>query len=476
MGDADEEPMIDLLGLSRQAPVHFMGVGGAGMAPLAELLLRAGGKVSGCDLHLSPTTAALERLGLAVSEGHGEEHLDGSAALIVTAAIPAEHPEIQRAHTLGIPVLKRAAALGSIVNRGTVIGISGTHGKTTTTALTTGVLAAAGLDPTGFVGGRVAGWGGNLRYGARDLFVVEADEYDRSFLQLRPSLAVLTTLEADHLDIFGSLEGVEEAFLTFLRQLPPDGLLVACGDDPGVGRIVPRLGIARPHVLTYGLGAGTMLRAEEVRSRGRECTFLVREHGRLLGEVTIRIPGRHNVRNSLAAIGVARALGAEWEAIVRGLHSYRGVQRRFEEVGDAGEVVLIDDYAHHPSEIAATLQAARASYPERRIVAVFQPHLYSRTRDFAAAFAQQLAAADLLFITDVYAAREAPIAGVSGALIADAARSAGARVHYLPERARVAEAVAAALRPNDLCLTLGAGDLNVAAREILVLIGADARA
>jgi UDP-N-acetylmuramate--alanine ligase len=458
-------------------PVHFMGIGGAGMSPLAELLLRAGARVTGCDLHLSPAALALRELGAEVCEGHDPSHLEGCAALVVTAAVRPGHPELDTARSRGIPVLKRAEALGAIVNRGFAVGIAGTHGKTTTTTLTTAVLAAAGLDPTGLVGGRVPAWGGNLRRGGDRLYVVEADEYDRSFLKLRPSIAVVTTLEADHLDIYGSLQAIEDAFLAFVDSVPADGMVAGCADDPGVGRLLARLGGPHERVLTYGTSAGAMLRAEDLRFAAGETRFTVRERGKRLGEARLRAPGMHNVGNALAAVAVGRRLGAEWEQVAEGLASYGGVDRRFEAVGEAGGVLLVDDYAHHPTEIDATLRAARLAHPERRIVAVFQPHLYSRTRDFSAEFGRALALADRVFVTDVYAAREAPLPGVTGELVADAARAAGAEVHYLPERGTVAAEVAEELAAGDLCLTLGAGNLDAAAREILELLrGAPATA
>ncbi len=465
---------IDLLSLAREKPVHFMGAGGAGMAPLAALVLASGGQVTGCDTQEGNATKGLAATGAKFDHGHDPAHVTGCSALVVTAAVPGDHPEIAAAREAGIPVLKRAEALGAIVNMGLVVGVAGTHGKTTTTALTTGVLAATGLDPTGLVGGHVVGWEGNLRLGRRELFVVEADEYDRSFLTLSPNVAVVTTMEADHLDIFGSLEGVEEAFLDYVSRVPADGLVVGCADDSGVGRLIPRLGRPRPEVVTYGTSAGSMMRADSIVANGRSTTFTVWERGKRLGAAEIRMAGLHNVQNSLAAVCVARHLGAEWPAIAEGLKGYAGVERRFEEIGAAGGVVVVDDYAHHPTEITATLRAARSSYPDRRLVAVFQPHLYSRTRDFAVEFGRSLAAADLLFVADIYAAREQPIAGVSGELIAGPARAAGSEVHYVADRGELVAAVAGALRSGDLCVTLGAGDLNVAAREILQLLRNDA--
>jgi UDP-N-acetylmuramate--alanine ligase len=445
------------------------------MSPLAELVLRQGGRVTGCDARISAGTLALQELGADVVAGHDPAHVQGCSALVVTSAVRADHPEMQAARDAGIPILKRAQALGAIVNHGTVVAIAGTHGKTTTTALTTATLAAAGLEPTGLVGGRVPAWGGNLHLGSDTLFVVEADEYDRSFLTLTPSVAVVTTLEADHLDVFGSLAGVEEAFAEFFRSVDPDGLIVACADDSGVGRLLPRLGDAAARVVTYGTSAGSMLRAESIHSEGLETSFSVRERGELLGIASVRLPGLHNVRNALAAIGVARHLGVEWPEIARGIASYEGVSRRFERIGEVAGVLVIDDYAHHPTEVDATLRAARAAYSDRRIVAVFQPHLYSRTRDFAAEFGRALALADLTFVADVYAAREAPIAGVSGEMLVDHAAKAGADVHYLPDRSSIASRVSEHLRAGDLCITLGAGDLDETAREMLsMLAGAGA--
>jgi UDP-N-acetylmuramate--alanine ligase len=447
-----------------------MGIGGAGMAPLAELVLRSGGRVTGCDSRPGSATSALADRGAVVLEGHDPAHVAGSAALVLTAAVPNDHPEVVAARALGIPVLKRAEALGSIVNRGTVVGIAGTHGKTSTTALTAAALAAAGLDPTALVGGRVPAWGGNLRLGGSRYFVVEADEYDRSFLTLRPHIAVVTTLEADHLDTYGSLRAVEDAFLAFVNTVPVDGLVVGCADDGGVGRLLARLPGPAERVLTYGTSAGSMLRIEAVRLEGFESSCELRLRGRRLGRLRLRVPGLHNIRNATAAAAVAHRLGADWSAVAEGLAEHSGVERRFQQVGEAAGARIVDDYAHHPTEISATLSAARKGYPEARLVAVFQPHLYSRTRDFAEEFGRALALADRVIVTDVYAAREAPIPGVTGELVAHAARRAGAEVTYLAERREVPEAVAALLQPGDLCLTLGAGDLDLAARDILSLL------
>lgn len=467
---------IDLVELARSGPVHFVGIGGAGMAPLAEMLLLAGGRVTGCQDHLNAAARLLRRHGAEIEEGHDPAHVEDAVAVVMTAAVPDGHPEIAAARARGIPVLKRARALGAIVNRGTVVGIAGTHGKTTTTTLTTTVLAAAGLEPTGFVGAHVPAWGGNLRRGGDQLYVVEADEYDRSFHQLKPSVAVVTTLEADHLDIYGSLEAVEESFLTFVESVPDDGMIACCADDHGAARLASRLRGGPERVMTYGLNAGSMLRAEDVRPEGAHTRFTVRERGTVLGSARIAAPGLHNVRNALAAVAVARRFGVGWRDIERGLAEYRGIDRRFEQVGEAGGVLFVDDYAHHPTEIEATLRAARDAHPDRRLVAVFQPHLYSRTRDFAADFGRVLAAADVTFLTDIYAAREQPIDGVTGEMIANPARQAGGDIRYVPAREEIVDAVAAELRAGDLCLTMGAGNLDEASRELLEMLGQPAGA
>ncbi len=465
--------MIDLAALSRTGPVHFMGIGGAGMCALAEWLVDEGGRVTGCDLKAGPATARLSSLGAQVSLGHDAAHADHAVALVYTSAVPAGHPELARARERGIPVLKRAEALGSLVSRGTVVAIAGTHGKTSTTALTVEVLAAAGLDPTGFVGGTVPAWGGNVRRGGGELFVVEADEFDRSFHALAPDVAVVTNVEADHLDIYGDVDGVRAAFREFLERVRPGGAVVICGDDPGAAALLADRPGAGP---TYGLSAGTQLRAVDVRHDAAGSRFRVMETGVDRGEARLGVPGDHNLRNALAAGAVARHLGASWDDIRRGWAAFRGVGRRFQHLGSAGGIDVVDDYAHHPTEIVATLDAARAAWPGRRLVAVFQPHLYSRTRDFADAFGQALARADRVWLTDVFPAREAPIPGVDGTLVANAARRAGADVAYEPALDRLAAAVAADLEPGDVVLTMGAGSIDATGPALLAHLKATAHA
>lgn len=456
---------LDLRALAADRPVHFVGMGGAGMSPLAELLIRSGGLVTGCDLKSSRGLTDLEALGGTVHVGHDAVHVADAAAVVFTAALPADHPELVAARERGIPLMKRAEALGAWVNAGTVVAIAGTHGKTTTTAMTTEILVEAGRDPTGLVGGRVTGWNGNLRFGSQELYVVEADEYDRSFLTLTPDIAVVTNLEADHLDIYGDLEGVRRGFSDFLAGVRSRGRVIVCADDSGASSLLAAVG---PAAYTYGTNAGSMLRATDVRVGPDGTHCVVYEEGVHRGELTVGLGGRHNLLNGLAAAAVARALDIEWAPIRGALAAFRGVGRRFERVGEARDVVVLDDYAHHPTEICAALTAVRAMFPERRVVGVFQPHLFSRTRDFASEFGQALSRADALWVTDVFPAREKPIPGVTGELVANAARDAGAEpVRYESDLDALPRLLASELRAGDVVVTLGAGSIETLGAALL---------
>ena len=451
---------VDVRALARAGAVHFMGIAGAGMSALAELIARGGGTVTGCDTKPGAVGDALRAHGVHVDSGHDAAHVRTASALVITSAVAPDHPELLAARERGIPVLKRAQALGSIVNAGTTLAIAGTHGKTTTTAATTAILEAANLDPTGLVGGRMSQWGGGLRPGSSDIYVVEADEYDRSFLTLHPSAAVVTNIEADHLDIYGDLRGLEQGFVDFLQQVKPDGLIGICIDDAGARRIAGRVQRA---ITKFGTSSDADLRAVEIRQDGRTMIFTVTEFGTPLGVVRLAVPGVHNVRNALAAIALARFAGAPFEAARTALSAFTGVSRRFQEIGTAQDITVIDDYAHHPTEISATLAAARGMYPGRRIIAVFQPHLYSRTRDLSEQFGESLVAADAVWVCDVYAAREKPIPGISGDLVARSARAAGAaRVNYVPERDDLFAQLRTAIAPNDVIVAMGAGDIDEA--------------
>jgi UDP-N-acetylmuramate--alanine ligase len=430
------------------------------MRALAELLARRGVRVTGCDANPGATDD-LEELGIEVLVGHDPDHVTGARELVVTSAMPKDHPELVRARELGIPIIRRAEALGQAVAGGKLIGIAGTHGKTTTTVMTTAALTAAGLRPTGVAGGRVAEWKGNLRYESDELFVVEADEYDRSFLTLAPTIAVVTNVEADHLDIYRDLEDISSTFSHFVRNA---AVVVLCADDSGASALeLP----ASAEVIRYGIESpDARLVASDIKPTGHSTTFQLAYDGRFLGEVSLRVPGDHNVLNAMAAIASGFALGVSLDAMRDGLLQFGGVERRFQRLFDVAGVTIVDDYAHHPTEIEATLQAARASYPHRRIVAAFQPHLFSRTRDFAEAFGQALAKADSVFLAEIYAAREKPISGVTSDLLAASTARAGRPVEWQGSRAELASALADFVREGDVVITIGAGDITRTGPEL----------
>lgn len=439
--------------------LHFVGAGGVGMSGIAEILLQATPlEISGCDLARSEITDRLERLGARMAVGHDAAHVENADLLVISSAVAESNPEVAAARERGIPVIRRAEMLGEIMRLKQGVAIAGTHGKTTTTSLTGMVLTEAGFDPTIVVGGQVHILGTNARLGRGDYLVAEADEFDRSFLELTPVVAVITNIEADHLDTYRDLDEIHDAFAAFANRVPFFGAVIACADDPGVRAILPRI---QRRAVTYGASAEADLSARDVRLDASGTCFEVwnGEQGRL-GAVRLRLPGRHNVLNALAAVAAGRELLVPFETIARALSAFTGVVRRFELKGERGGVLVVDDYAHHPTEIRATLAAARQVYPDRRIVALFQPHLFSRTRDFTGEFGAALAAADMNIVMDVYPSREAPIPGVTGELVADAARRAGkGRVLYSPEKTEVVDTLERTLAPGDLLLTLGAGDV-----------------
>ncbi len=445
-------------------PVHFVGIAGAGMSALAELLHRRGTVVTGCDQQLSGAADIIE-LGIPVTTGHDAAHVVGARALVVSSAIPKAHPELVAARAAGIPVIRRAEALAEATAGGQLVGIAGTHGKSTTTVMTTEALAAAGDDPTGVVGGRVGSWNGNLRRGASEVFVVEADEYDRSFLALDPFVAVVTNLEADHLDIYRDLDDLRGAFEQYIRGAR---YLVLCADDAGADAL-PSPPTAE--VVRYGIHSpNARLVARALRTNGTGTTFDVWYDGTLRGTVALQVPGEHNVRNALAAIAVGLLWGRTIEAMAPGLAAFGGVERRFQRIGESGGVAVVDDYAHHPTEIRATIAAARQTFVGRRIIIAFQPHLYSRTRDFADEFGAALAAADAVFLADIYPAREQPIAGVTSELIAGPLRQGGGTLAWQGPRAALAGALAADVRSGDVVITVGAGDITRTGPELLAIL------
>ncbi len=457
-------PLIDS---ADSRPVHFMGIAGAGMSALAELCQRRGARVTGCDQ--SPSGAPdLAGLGIPVSEGHAPAHVEGHRALVVSSAIPKDHPEIARARELGIPVIRRAEALAEATAGGTLIGIAGTHGKSTTTVMTTEALAAAGINPTGVVGARVASWKGNLSSGGSDTFVVEADEYDRSFLALKPDVAVVTNVEADHLDIYRDLDDVRAAFTQFIGGAR---WIVLCADQQHANSLRTP---ASAEVVRYGVASmEARLVARSIETLDGRTSFDVHYDGKPSGRVAIGAVGEHNVLNALAALGVGLArYGVTVEQMAPGLASFVGAERRFQRLGTVHGVTVVDDYAHHPTEIRATLSAARLAFPGRRIVVAFQPHLFSRTRDFAGDFGLALAKADQLFLGDIYPAREKPITGVTSQLIADSLTVAGRRPAWMGARSSLAPALAAFVKDGDVVLTVGAGDITKTGPELLTLLGA----
>lgn len=440
------------------------------MSALALIARHKGVAITGCDT--DPTGAAdLAARGVTIWREHDPGHVEGARAVVFTAAVAREHPELERARAQGVPVVRRADALGQAVTGGTVVGVAGTHGKTTTTVMVTEALAAAGRNPTALAGGRVAGWGGNARLGADELYVVEADEYDRAFLSLAPAIAVITNVEADHLECYGSVAALEQAFSEFAGRARR---VIVGGDDPGAGRAAAGLRSGAP-VWRVGFAGDADVRiAEPQLHEAGSVTSLRLPDGKTVA-LRLRVPGVHNVRNAAAALAVAHALGADVEACAHALGGFNGVARRFERIGDAGGVTVVDDYAHHPTEVGATLAAARQAFPGRRILAVFQPHLFSRTAMHGEALGRALAAADMVVVAPIYGAREQPLPGVTAELVARGAVRAGAATMAVRERAALTERVAAVVRPGDVVFTLGAGDVTRVGPELLARLRREER-
>ena len=444
---------MELFSTTDRRPVHFMGIAGAGMSALASIACRRGVPVTGCDNDPSGADD-VAALGATIERGHGPSHVVGARAVVVTAAVAADHPELERARALEVPVIPRKFALAELVAGRRLVAAAGTHGKTTTTVMATEALGAAGFDPTGLAGGRVSGWGGNARLGGDALFVVEADEYDKAFLTLQPTVAIVNNVEADHLECYGSVEALEDAFVEFAGRA---GTVLIGGDDPGAVRVARRL---TGRVWRFGTDSGSDIVIGAVRQDADRTRAAIRLHDGRDVTLELRVPGLHNVRNAVGALGAVVALGGDAGRALAALAEFAGVGRRFDRLGEAGGVAIVDDYAHHPSELVATLAAARQAYPGRRLVAVFQPHLFSRTQQHGPAMGDALAAADLVVVTEVYAARESPIPGVSGAQVASAATAAGAHAFFEADRDALADRVAPLLRRGDVVLTLGAGDIT----------------
>jgi UDP-N-acetylmuramate--alanine ligase len=465
---------MDLFNPANPRPVHFMGIAGAGMSALALIARRRGVAVTGCDP--DPSGAAdVAALGARVHTGHDPKHVEGARAVIVTAAVPTDHPELERARALGVPVVPRKVALAQLVAAGEVVAIAGTHGKSTTTVMTTEALTAAGLVPTGLAGGRVDGWGGNAKLGGDRLFVVEADEYDKAFLTLTPTVAVINNVEADHLECYGSVEALEAAFDTFAGRARK---VLIGSDDPGAMRVTHMLrrtdaqadgGGDRPVIWRFGFENADLALSAVEQGPGGSCATVTLPDRRRVA-LRLSVPGVHNLRNATAALGAVLALGGPLEPALDALARYTGLGRRFERLGDAGGITFVDDYAHHPTELVATLAAARQAFPGRRLVAVFQPHLFSRTAAHGAAMGVALAAADVAVVTEIYAAREQPMPGVTGRAVAEAAEAAGkgsVRVLFEPDQSRLHDRLLELARAGDVILTLGAGDITRVGRELV---------
>ncbi len=438
--------------------IHFVGLGGIGISGMAELLHSLGFIISGSDLRSSEITDHLEKLGTRFHEGHHADHIDGCDIVVYSSAVKPDNPELEAARGLNIPVIRRAEMLGELLKVAeTSIAVAGTHGKTTTSSMIGTMLTSARRDPTMIIGGIVKSLGTNSRRGQGDIIVVEADEFDRSFLSLRPTIAVVNNVALEHLDCYQNLEDLTTAFTQFANAVPFYGRVVACLDDPNVQALLPHL--KRP-VTTFGLAPQADVQARKPVYRESGSQFELVISGKDALDVTLQVPGQHNILNSLAAIATGLELEVSLEDMVTGLAQFTGVNRRFELMETINDVIFVDDYAHHPQEVAAVLSAAREGW-DRRLVAVFQPHLYTRTRDFHEDFARSFLASDVLVVTDIYPAREDPIENITGELIArDTINIGHKQVHYAQNMKDLPDTVAQLIRPGDMVLTMGAGDIT----------------
>lgn len=436
--------------------IHMVGIGGIGMSGIAEILLTQGFNVSGSDLSKSEVTDRLESLGIKIYEGHRTENLLEADVLVYSSAVTVENPEVKEAIARKIPVIKRSEMLAECMRMKYGISIAGTHGKTTTTSMVGLVLTEGGIDPTIIVGGKLSGLGGtNARLGNSEYIVVEADEFDRTFLKLTPSIAAITTLEKEHLDTYKDLDDIKSAFVQFANKVPFFGFVVLCMDEPALQDIIP---LINKKIFTYGLTSQADIRAVDLKHDEYTSSYTVIYKGEELGRITLQMPGVHFVKNSLVAVCIGKEMGIGFDVIKKSLESFKGVYRRFETKYNK-EILVIDDYAHHPTETNATLAGIRAGW-KRRLVAVFQPHLYSRTSDFYAEFGRSFLNTDVFICTDVYPAREKPVEGITGELIAKAAKDFGHKnVIYEPDKNKIPELLMKIHKKNDIIITMGAGDI-----------------
>ncbi len=455
--------MIDVL-LKRFRRLHMVGIAGSGMCGIAEILLRTGFQVTGSDLRASEDTLRLIELGAVVFKGHDASYVGNAEAVVYSSAVLEDHVELNAARERRIPIIRRAEMLAELMRMKAGIAISGTHGKTTTTSLVGEILIHGGLDPTVIVGGRLRRMGTGAVSGEGDFLVAEADEFDKSFLRLTPTIVVITNIDSDHIECYGSYEELENAFVQFANSVPFYGRALVCLDELSIMKILPRL---HRTVVTYGLSRQADLRAiDPVYDRGTS-TFTVENSEGKIGRIKLPLPGRHNILNALAAIAVARELGVDYEPIRRALEGFSGVHRRFEIIGEVGDIIVADDFAHHPVEISATLSAAKEGW-KRPILTVFQPHLYSRTRALAEEFGRALLGSETALVLPIYPAREEPIEGVSARMIVDAARNMGhERAYYLENKALVIDKVRELVSEGDIVITIGAGDVYKLAPMII---------
>jgi UDP-N-acetylmuramate--alanine ligase len=435
------------------------------MNGIAEVLANQGYQISGSDLHETEVTRRLKKLGMTVRKGHHAEQVAGADVVVYSSAVRPTNVEMVRARELKIPVIRRADMLGELMRMKYGIGIAGTHGKTTTTSMIGEVLTVGRLDPTIVVGGKMLNQGSHAQLGRGPYMVVEADEFDRSFLKLLPVLAVITTLEADHLDCYKDLDDIKNAFVEYANHVPFYGAVILCLDETSVQDIIPRI---ERNIITYGCSQQARVRAEDISFDQRQSSFLALCDGKALGRIRLKVPGLHNVKNALAAIAVGRELKIPFRHIRTALEQFAGVKRRFDIKGEKRGVMVVDDYAHHPTEIEVTLKAARHGWPDRRIIVIFQPHLYSRTRDFCDLFARAFFQSDILVITEIYPAREEPIPGISGAMIAHKAQEFGHQeVHFVPDKKEIIGFLKKIVRQNDMVVTMGAGDIWEIGEELV---------
>jgi UDP-N-acetylmuramate--alanine ligase len=445
--------------------IHFVGIGGSGMSGIAEVLLNLGYVVSGSDQKKSPVTERLAAQGARTFEGHAAAHVEGAHVVVISTAVRPTNPEVVEARRLGIPVIPRAEMLAELMRLKYGVAVAGSHGKTTTTSMVAMILDKGGLDPTVVVGGRLGVLGSGARLGRGDFMVAEADESDRSFLKLSPTIAIVTNIDREHLDTYKDLADVQEAFLGFLNKVPFYGAGVVCLDDGPIQDILPRV---ERRVVTYGLSPQAQVSARDVRLKPSGSTYMLSANGQTLGEIDVAVPGAHNVLNSLAAVAVGLELAVPFESVRQGLAAFTGVDRRFQIRGDVGGVLLVDDYGHHPTEIRATLETLRGRAGSRRTVVLFQPHRYTRTQHLWDEFCRAFHLADLLLLVDIYPAGEEPVAGVTSEALAEAITRRGHRqVLYVGDLKAASDRLAREVKEGDVVLTLGAGSVWTAGDELL---------